>query len=150
RAQPDSTSSPATAARPNIVLYLSDDHGIDFVGCYGNKAVHTPNIDALARQGMKFNLMFAASPTCSPSRASMFTGVWPQRNGTMGNHTDCTPGIRSLPSYLQALGYRVVAANKMDVRPRSVFGWESLPATLPTDSKFRRYRDEGLDTTKVD
>ncbi len=142
-------SSP-TPGRPNIVLYLSDDHGVDFVGCYGNAAVHTPNIDALAREGMKFNLMFAASPTCSPSRASMFTGLWPQRNGTMGNHTDCTSGIQSLPAYLQALGYRVVAANKTDVRPRSVFSWELLKATLPTDPKFRRYRDEGLDTAKVD
>ena len=150
QAQADPAPSPATVKRPNIVLYLSDDHGVDFVGCYGNKAVRTPNIDALARQGMKFNLMFAASPTCSPSRASMFTGLWPQRNGTMGNHTDCTPGIRSLPAYLQPLGYRVVAANKMDVRPRSVFGWELLPAKLPTDPKFRRYRDEGLDTAKVD
>jgi uncharacterized sulfatase len=142
--------SVAAVRRPNIVMYLSDDHGVDFVGCYGNPAVHTPNIDALAKEGMRFNRVFAASPTCSPSRASMFTGLWPQRNGTMGNHTDCRPEIRSLPAFLQVLGYRVVAANKTDVRPKSVFGWELLPATLPTDSKFRRYRDEGLDTTKVD
>lgn len=148
--QPDSAPLSHTQKRPNIVLYLSDDHGVDFVGCYGNAAVRTPNIDTLAREGMKFNLMFATSPTCSPARASMFTGLWPQRNGTMGNHTDCRPGIRSLPSYLQALGYRVVAANKMDVRPNSDFGWELLPATLPTNHKFRRYRDEGLDTAKVD
>lgn len=142
--------SATTLQRPNIVMYLSDDHGVDFVGCYGNPAVRTPNIDALAKEGMKFNRVFAASPTCSPSRASMFTGLWPQRNGTMGNHTDCRPGTRSLPAYLQALGYRVVAANKTDVRPKSVFGWELLAATLPTDPKFRRYRDEGLDTAKVD
>lgn len=138
------------ASRPNIVFYLSDDHGVEFVGCYGNPAVRTPNIDALAREGMKFNRMFAPSPTCSPARASLFTGLWPQRNGTMGNHTDCFPGLRTLPAYLQALGYRVVAANKMDVRPNSDFGWERLSATLPTNQKFRRYRDEGLDTAKVD
>jgi uncharacterized sulfatase len=149
-AEPASPPATGVSARPNIVMYLSDDHGIDYVGCYGNAAVHTPNIDALAREGMKFNRVFAPSPTCSPSRASMFTGLWPQRNGTMGNHTDCRPGIRSLPAYLQTLGYRVVAANKTDVRPASVFGWELLPARLPTDQKFRRYRDEGLDTTKVD
>lgn len=144
------TLSVDARTRPNIILYLSDDHGIDYVGCYGNSAVHTPNIDALARQGMKFNRVFAASPTCSPSRASMFTGLWPQRNGTMGNHTDSRAGIQSVAQYLQALGYRVVAANKTDVRPRSVFAWELLPAKLPTDPKFRRYRDEGLDTAKVD
>lgn len=141
-------ASPPT--RPNIIMYLSDDHGVDFVGCYGNAAVRTPNIDALAREGVKFNRVFAASPTCSPSRASMFTGLWPQRNGTMGNHTDSRPGLRSLADYLRALGYRVVAANKTDVRPNSVFDWERLPATLPTNAKFRRYRDEGLDTAKVD
>jgi uncharacterized sulfatase len=135
---------------PNIVLYLSDDHGVDFVGCYGDPAVHTPNIDRLAREGVKFNRVFAPSPTCSPSRAAMFTGKWPQRNGTMGNHTDCRPGTKSLAGWLKPLGYRVVAANKTDVRPRSVFGWERLAATLPTDPKFRRYRDEGLDTAKVD
>jgi len=150
QARPDSAPAPAASNRPNIVMYLSDDHGVDFVGCYGNPVVRTPNIDALAREGMKFNRMFAPSPTCSPSRASMFTGLWPQRNGTMGNHTDCTPGIRSLPDYLRALGYRVIAANKTDVRPRSVFDWEVLQATLPTDHKFRRCRDEGLDTAKVD
>lgn len=93
QARPDPAPEAAAVKRPNIVLYLSDDHGVDFVGCYGNRSVRTPNIDALAREGMKFNLMFAASPTCSPSRASMFTGLWPQRNGTMGNHTDCALGI---------------------------------------------------------
>lgn len=144
------SSADPKGGRPNIVLYLTDDHGVDFVGCYGNTAVRTPNIDRLAGEGMKFNSVFAASPTCSPSRAAIFTGLWPQRNGTMGNHTDCRPGIKSLPAYLKPLGYRVVAANKTDVRPASVFGWERLPATLPTDQKFRRYRAEGLDTAKVD
>ncbi len=143
-------AAPNFSARPNIVLFLSDDHGVDYAGCYGNTAVRTPNLDALAREGMRFNRVFAASPTCSPSRAAMFTGLWPQRNGTMGNHTDCRPDIKSLPEYLKPLGYRVVAANKTDVRPASVFGWEYLRATLPTDHKFRRYRDEGLDVAKVD
>src|SRR3954451_8931134 len=84
---------PALAAPPNIVLFLSDDHGVDFVGCYGNPAVHTPNMDALATEGMRFTRAFAASPTCSPSRAVIFTGLHSRRNGTMGNHTDCRPDI---------------------------------------------------------
>src|SRR3954467_5230707 len=79
--------------RPHIVLYLSDDHGQEFAGCYGNPAIRTPNIDALARAGTRFRSVFAASPTCSPSRAALFTGLYPARNGTMGNHTDCKPGL---------------------------------------------------------
>ncbi|HEY6167075.1 MAG TPA: sulfatase [Verrucomicrobiae bacterium] len=141
----------AAAAKPNLILFLSDDHGVDFAGCYGNRAVHTPNMDALAKQGMRFTRVFAGSPTCSPSRAILFTGLHSARNGTMGNHTDCRPDIQSLPSYLKPLGYRVVAANKTDVRPKSVFDWEVLPATLPKNPAInRRYRPEGLDTAKVD
>jgi arylsulfatase A-like enzyme len=141
----------AAPSRPNIVLFIADDHGVDFVGCYGNRVVHTPNIDALARQGTRYDRVFAASPTCSPSRAAMFTGLYPLRNGTMGNHTDCRPDVRALPGYLRPLGYRVVAASKTDVRPPGVFDWETLPATLPRDPKFKRmYRLEGLDTSKID
>lgn len=139
------------AAQPNIVLFLSDDHGVDFVGCYGNKAIHTPNMDALAREGLRFTHAFAGSPTCSPSRAILFTGLHSARNGTMGNHTDCRTDIKSLPAYLKPLGYRVVAANKTDVRPKSVFDWEELPAMLPRNPNLKRwYRGEGLDTAKVD
>src|SRR5258708_39849732 len=71
------------AIKPTLVLFLSDDPGVVFVGCYGTPAVHTPSIDALAREGIRLNRVFAASPTCSPSRAALFTGLYPQRNGTM-------------------------------------------------------------------
>ena len=84
-------------------MFISDDHGTDFVGCYGNKTIRTPNIDALARQGTRFDMMFAASPTCAPSRSVLYTGLYPARNGAMGNHTSCRPGIKSLPTYLKAL-----------------------------------------------
>lgn len=141
----------AAAKKPNLVLFLSDDHGVDFVGCYGNKVIRTPNMDALAGEGLRFTRAFAGSPTCSPSRAILFTGLHSARNGTMGNHTDCRPHTKSLSAYLKALGYRVVAANKTDVRPKSVFDWEVLPATLPRNPAHnRRYRGEGLDTAGVD
>src|SRR5262245_17413761 len=137
--------------RPHLVLYVSDDHGQEFVGCYGNRAIRTPNIDALARAGTRFTNLFAASPTCSPSRAALFTALYPARNGTMGNHTDSKPGLKSLPTYLKALGYRVVLADKADVRPASVFDFELLKATRPAvPGRLRRYRGEGLDTRAVD
>jgi arylsulfatase A-like enzyme len=140
-----------SADKPNVILYLSDDHGVDFVGCYGDEAIRTPHIDALAREGLRFTRAFAGSPTCSPSRAILFTGLHSARNGTMGNHTDCRPDIQSLPTYLKALGYRVVAANKTDVRPQSVFDWERLRAALPKNPAVnRRFRGAGLDTRAID
>jgi len=69
----------------------------------------------------------------------------------MGNHTECSPWIKSLPTYLKALGYRVVLANKIHVKPESVFDFEYIAATLPPNQRQKRqYRKEGLDTKVID
>ncbi len=138
--------------RPNIVMYISDDHGIDFLGCYGNKNVQTPNIDALTTEGMLFNNMFAASPTCAPSRSVLWTGLYPAHNGCMANHTPCQSDITALPTYLRQLGYRVVLANKRHAKPiKEVFNFEYIEAGLPNNpANPRKYRREGLNTKDVD
>ncbi|MCX7045919.1 MAG: sulfatase [Candidatus Sumerlaeota bacterium] len=139
------------ASKPNIIFILSDDHGQEFSGCYGNKAVQTPNLDALAKEGIRFTRVFAATPTCTPSRSTIFTGLYPARHGAMGNHTDCKPGLKSLPIYLKALGYRVALVNKSDVRPKKVFDFEYITAQLKTaPDQIRKYRGEGIDTARVD
>ena len=136
---------------PNLVLYISDDHGIDFLGCYGNPDVRTPNIDALAKEGTRFTRMFAASPTCAPSRSALYTGLYPAHNGCMGNHTTCRPDITALPTYLRRLGYRVVLAHKSHTIPEEVFSFEYIPAALPKNPAIpRTYRMEGLDTKAID
>ncbi|HEY1173708.1 MAG TPA: sulfatase [Verrucomicrobiae bacterium] len=141
----------AAPERPHIVLYLADDLGVDFVGCYGNKTVRTPNLDRLAAEGVRFQRVFAASPTCAPSRAALYTGLYPSRNGLMGNHTGSRAGVRSMPHELGDLGYRVVLANKSHVKPQSVYPFELLKATLPVNPEvLRRYRAEGLDAKAVD
>ncbi len=136
---------------PDIVVYISDDHGIDFVGCYGNEDVQTPNIDVLAKEGMRFTRMFAASPTCAPSRSALYTGLYPARNGCMGNHTTCRSDITALPTYLRRLGYRVVLAHKSHTIPKEVFSFEHIQAGLPKNPAVpRTYRMEGLDTKAID
>jgi arylsulfatase A-like enzyme len=67
--------------RPNIVFILADDLGWADLGCYGSKFHHTPNIDALARRSLRFTQAYAASPLCSPTRASILTGLYPARIG---------------------------------------------------------------------
>lgn len=138
-------------ARPNIILYLSDDHGWNLAGCYGHPAIQTPHLDALAKQGMRFTRAFAGSSTCSPSRAIIYTGLHSARNGLKGNHTACRPGVKSIAHYLKDLGYRVVLANKVHVQPTEVFDFEYFKAALPpVPGRLRRYRQEGLDTRAVD
>ncbi|HUV67373.1 MAG TPA: sulfatase [Sedimentisphaerales bacterium] len=137
--------------RPNIIMFISDDHGIDFVGCYGNKDMQTPNIDAMARDGALFTNMFAASPTCAPSRSVLWTGLYPARNGCMGNHTICRDDITALPTYLRKLGYRVALMHKFHAKPREIFNFEYIEAKLPPrPERHRTYRMEGLDTNVVD
>src|ERR1039457_5638223 len=71
----------ASAARPNVVMFMTDDHGAWATGAYGCGEMHTPNIDALAAGGAKFSRAFACTPVCSPSRVTYLTGAIPSRHG---------------------------------------------------------------------
>jgi arylsulfatase A len=84
----------AKTKRPNIVLVLFDDLGWKDFTCYGNSNHSTPNIDALAKEGVKFNQAYAACPVCSPSRAALLTGNYPPRSGV----TDWIPGRAQWPT----------------------------------------------------
>lgn len=112
--------------KPNIIIFITDDHSQMDVGCYGNKDVHTPNMDKLASEGMRFNRAYASSSSCTPSRSSMFTGLYPFRNGSQFNHFAVNPGTKSLPHYLRPLGYRVVLAGKSHITPKSSFPFEYI------------------------
>ena len=76
-------SAPAGASdKPNIVLFLSDDHGWADLGCAGEAAdVSTPALDALAARGVRFTRAYATSPICNPSRAGLMTGCYQARYG---------------------------------------------------------------------
>ena len=88
------TEAATAAVRPNIVLILADDLGINDLGCYGRKDHRTPNLDRLASQGMRFTCAYTAQPICSPSRAALMTGKCPARL----NLTNYLPGRPDAPS----------------------------------------------------
>lgn len=73
------------AERPNVLFIISDDLGSQSLGCYGNQQCHSPNIDALAAQGMKFQRTFTQYPVCGPSRASLMSGMYAQAIGVTSN-----------------------------------------------------------------
>ena len=79
------TDNPSeTESLPNIVVVYCDDLGYGDLGCFGNTEIRTPNIDRMARDGIKFSEFYSASPVCSPSRAALLTGRIPQRMGING------------------------------------------------------------------
>jgi arylsulfatase A-like enzyme len=84
----------AAESRPNIIIILADDLGVNDLGCYGRKDHHTPNLDRLASQGMRFTCAYTAQPICSPSRAAIMTGKCPARL----NLTNFLPGRADAPS----------------------------------------------------
>ena len=73
-------AEPSTSSqRPHVVLIMTDDMGWSDLHCQGNAKLHTPNIDALAKQGVRFTDAYAAAPVCSPTRAALITGLAPAR-----------------------------------------------------------------------
>ena len=112
-----STVHAATPARPNILFLLIDDMGYADLSCYGNTAVHTDNIDRLAREGIRFTQYYVAAPICSASRTALLTGQFPARwrmtsylahrqlNARRGMAQWLDPQAPSLARELQHAGY---------------------------------------------
>src|SRR6476661_2534362 len=84
----DAVAKDPPVQRPNILVILADDLAAWMLGCYGNKEIQTPNIDNIARGGLRFTNAFCASPICSPSRATFFTGRLPRQHGIQDFLTD--------------------------------------------------------------
>ena len=78
------SASAAPAKLPNVVLIFCDDMAYADIGSYGAKGYKTPNLDRLARQGVKFTDFYVAQPVCSASRAALLTGCYPNRVGIKG------------------------------------------------------------------
>lgn len=107
----------APEPRPNILLIVADDLGMGDLGAYGATAIHTPNIDSLASQGVRFENGYATSATSTPSRYAMFTGLYPWRNADAkilpGDAPLIIPtDIPTLPKMMQAAGYNTAAIGK--------------------------------------
>lgn len=115
--------SVAHAAKPNLVFIIADDCTHRDLGCYGGQAF-TPNIDGLAKQGMRFTRCFQAAPMCSPTRHNIYTGIYPVKSGAYPNHTFVKPGVKSVVHYLKPLGYRVALSGKTHIGPKSAFPFE--------------------------
>ncbi len=107
----------APARRPNILFLVADEYRHDCLGVEGHPIVKTPNLDALARRGVRFTQAYTASPVCSPSRGTMFTGRYPQVHGVQRNGFPFAEGEVVLPQWLHARGYTTGMVGKLHLQP---------------------------------
>ncbi|HEY2158328.1 MAG TPA: sulfatase-like hydrolase/transferase [Isosphaeraceae bacterium] len=120
-----SPGAEAAEARPNVILILADDFGWGDLSCYnGDALAKTPNLDRMAREGVRFTQFYVASPICSPSRCGIITGQWPARhritsylqtragNAACGQADFLDPAAPSLPRALKQAGYATLHVGK--------------------------------------
>ncbi len=142
--------------RPNLLVFLTDDHGHWAAGCAGNPEIRTPSLDHLASTGVRMANAFTPCPVCSPARASFFTGRLPSQHGIhdwlrWDQEGQTHPGIDGQPNIgqlLQAAGYHTGLVGKWhcarDARPRPGFDrWFSYEMNQYPHFGAQRFSDQG-------
>ena len=122
--------------QPNLIIIFADDMGYGDLGCYGHPAIHTPELDRMARQGMKFTQFYVAASVCTPSRAALLTGRYPIRSGLsrvlIPSSTGGIPADEvTLAEALKRVGYATACVGKWHL------GWQRK--YLPGSHGFDRY-----------
>ncbi len=107
----------APARRPNILFICTDQQRYDSLGCNGNTTARTPNLDALAASGARFENHIVANPVCMPSRSSMLTGRFPNAHRVWTNGIALPPTETTLPAVLGHHGYRTASIGKIHLTP---------------------------------
>ena len=96
----------------NIIFYFTDQQRWDTCGCFGQPLDITPNLDQLAREGVKFDNAFSPQPVCGPCRALFQTGKWPTETGCFRNNIMLPTGVKTLGSYIEEAGYETAYIGK--------------------------------------
>ncbi len=122
----------SSADRPNILYIMSDDHTSQAIGAYGGRLAKlnpTPNIDRLASEGMRFDRVFCTNSICTPSRASILTGQYPQTNGVTDLDGVLPPERHYLPQEMKKAGYLTAMIGKwhLEAEPASFDYYNVLP-----------------------
>ncbi len=113
--------------KPNILFLMSDQHRFDCVGAYGNRAIQTPNLDRIAAEGARFEYAYSATPTCTPARAALLSGLGPWRNGMLGYGRVGHKYATEMPAALAQAGYYTLGIGKMHWHPqRNAHGFHRM------------------------
>jgi len=120
--------------QPNLLFILADDLTKRDLACYGSPNAHTPHIDKLAGEGMRFESCFSAVAMCAPLRMQLYTGLHPVRSGAWPNHSRVKTDVKSVVHYLEPLGYRVGLSGKKHIAPAENFPFDKVEPALQKES----------------
>ncbi|MFI3306183.1 MAG: sulfatase [Rikenellaceae bacterium] len=135
--------------RPNIILFVADDHGLDALGCYGNPIIKTPNLDALADDGVRFSNAFCTSASSAASRSVLLTGQYGHAIGAYGHthdyhHFSTYESVKSLPVLLEESGYTTARIGKYHVAPESVYHFQTTYKADPRNTVEMAEASKGI------
>ncbi|MFP6674891.1 MAG: PVC-type heme-binding CxxCH protein [Pirellulaceae bacterium] len=157
-----SPSDSVSAERPNVIVILTDNHGAWTLGCYGNTDIRTPHIDRLAKEGTLFSRAYASNPVCSPTRATLLTGLLPSQHGVhcflrggrlqVGEQARSTlTDFRSMGEVMRDAGYRCGLVGKWhlgdNLRPQE--GLDDEWITTPHGGTSTFYDAQVIENGKI-
>ena len=135
----DAVESPVRADRPNIILIMADDLGVEGIGCYGGTSYRTPSIDRLAKQGVRFSHAYA-QPLCTNTRVQLMTGLYNNRNWRYFGILD--PQAKTIGHSMQDAGYNTCIAGKWQLQS---YDPPSYPGSHLRRGKGMKVTDAGFD-----
>jgi arylsulfatase len=109
---------PNTRKKPNILYLMSDQHRYDCMGNSGNSAIHTPNLDRIAAEGVRFTRAYTSTPSCTPARSAILTGLSPWHHGMLGYGRVAKSYPLELPRAVRDAGYYTFGIGKMHWFPQ--------------------------------
>lgn len=121
------------AKKRQVLFLMTDATRQDMVGCYGNPDVHTPNLDALAAEGIRFDCAYTCQPVCGPARSAIFTGLYPHSNGSFTNSVALGDNVKTIGQRLRDHGIHTAYIGKYHLDGGDYFGLGRCPDGWDSD-----------------
>lgn len=127
-----------------IVIIMTDTQRADMLGCYGNKDMHTPHLDQLAEQGIRFDRAYTCQPVCGPARSALFTGLYPHSNGSWSNCMPIGDNVKTIGQRMHDNGFSTAYIGKWHLDGGDYFGNGKCPDGWDADYWYdmRNYLEE--------
>ena len=115
---PGASAAVSSGSKPNILYLMTDQHRSDCLGCAGNRIIKTPNLDSIAADGVRFSNAYTSTPSCTPARSAILTGLSPWHHGMLGYGRVAEQYAFELPQAMRDAGYYLFGIGKMHWHPQ--------------------------------